>query len=88
MREFIVVSQRSAPVPMGIKDQATQPELAGSLFRADHTTCRSIHGGRTLVIFRYLTRPPSSDPDRFFDGIAVTGKRLVRDEKIPLQPAQ
>ena len=80
MREFVVVSQRSTPLPAALKERLGRSELAGSLFRAEHATCLSLHGRHTIVAFRYLTRPARGVPGRFFDGMAVARGRLIQDE--------
>lgn len=80
MREFVVIHRSADAVEPGMAELLASPELEGSLFRAAHSDCRSLHDGHTLVATRRLEPAPPARSDVFFHGLAVSDGRLIDDE--------
>lgn len=80
MREFVVASRCSEPLPASIASHLAMPEVSGSLFRAVRRRQEELHGGHTRLAFRFLEEPRRPHCGHFFDGLAVSEGRLVSDE--------
>lgn len=85
MREFVVVSRRSAPLPAALAELLDRAELQGSIFRARSWQRRALHGGHTVLATRGLEADAPGGgarlPDVFVHGTAVADGRLV-DERL------